>query len=85
MTIYAPRAQPFICAICSRPGPPQWENINRRTIAPICFPCEVMWGRSGGFTPSSMDARLTAQIGALASILSATANCLQHGSRHPYG
>lgn len=83
MTIHLPRADPFHCAICGLEGPPRWDNLNRTTIAPLCFVCENVWSR-GNYASGNTDMRLARQISALAEAISASAYYLQNGHRPPY-
>lgn len=78
MTIYPPKAAPFNCVICNKPGPPDWDNSNRPTVAPLCYRCEVEWGGGSGLH-SKMDDRLSAQIYALSQALHWNAIWVQNG------
>ncbi len=64
----------FTCAICEREIRDYPKRTGRyRQIAPICSYCQQVWAKEPGHG-AFMDRRIAAQIGALASCLSAVAH-----------
>lgn len=84
MTIYPDIAAPFSCAICKADSPPRWDGRERRTVAPICYPCERNYGGGSGLD-AAMDDRLCRQINALAVAISVLSYRQTHNWDHFYG
>lgn len=68
----------FTCAICDLEIRDYPKRTNRwRQVAPVCSYCQQVWQKEPGHG-AMMDRRITAQIGALASCLSATSHQKQN-------
>jgi hypothetical protein len=78
MPILAPKAEPFCCAICQRPRPPEWEIAHFKDRAPLCLRCEQDY-ETGQYGDANPDRRTIKQISALAEALRIEAYRAQQG------